>query len=312
MERNNKINEALMRDSTKKQMQNLLKDINHQGGDIGSKVRKDEKTKEDKMPNAVYMDNPFDSDRFIDTWEHFSTHDAHNRTTTDKMNDSKRGGVVESFEKFTSIKEDFDEEDFDEEDFDEAAVSLINDLKYNYNVTDQEINQLRNLLEDGNKEEFVKRYIKKTGKTVSELPEAILASELLEKVSTKTSTKVSTKTSTKTPKKEEKVVLGINDWIQTLDSDVIGNCCDKTKPMFVNRPNITNRSSYDVLRTGKFIEFEGYTGQIIGIKGNQIELDIIDENNKHVSKTFPLNQVLKALKNNEIEVDKEKKKNKEK
>lgn len=62
---------ALMRDANKKQQQKLYKTIKAAGGDIGMKVRKDEHSKEDKMPNAIYMDNPWGSSRHIDTYENF-------------------------------------------------------------------------------------------------------------------------------------------------------------------------------------------------------------------------------------------------
>jgi len=67
------LSEQLLRASTKKQMANLFKEINKSGGDIGMQVRKGEKTKEDKMPNSIYMDNPFGSSRKIETYEDFST-----------------------------------------------------------------------------------------------------------------------------------------------------------------------------------------------------------------------------------------------
>jgi hypothetical protein len=86
-----------MRDNSKKQMVNLYNTIKQSGGDIGEVVRKGEQTKEDKMPNSMYMDNPFgQSKRHVDTYEYFHKHDANNRTATDKMNDSKRGKVTES------------------------------------------------------------------------------------------------------------------------------------------------------------------------------------------------------------------------
>lgn len=85
----NKINEALLRDSTKKQLSDLRKLITKGGGDIGDTVRKSEKSKEDKMPNTMYMDNPFSSNRKIDTWENFSKNDAHIKTVAAKSRDPK-------------------------------------------------------------------------------------------------------------------------------------------------------------------------------------------------------------------------------
>jgi hypothetical protein len=65
------LSEQLLRDKSKNQMKDLLKTVKKSGGDIGMKVRKDEKTKEDKMPNSIYMDNPFASSRKIETFEDF-------------------------------------------------------------------------------------------------------------------------------------------------------------------------------------------------------------------------------------------------
>lgn len=67
----NPLNEDLMRQDTKKRMEKLYREVKAGGGDIGMKVRKDEQTKEDKMPNAYYMDNPFGSGRKLDTFESF-------------------------------------------------------------------------------------------------------------------------------------------------------------------------------------------------------------------------------------------------
>jgi len=66
------LSEQLLRDKTKKQMQDLHRTMSKSGGDIGEQVRKSEKTKEDKMPNSIYMDNPFgQSKRKIETFEDF-------------------------------------------------------------------------------------------------------------------------------------------------------------------------------------------------------------------------------------------------
>lgn len=69
--KNNKINESLMRKESKKRWQKLYNEIKKQGGDIGEKVSKSEKTKETNMPNAYYINNPWDGKRYIDTYESF-------------------------------------------------------------------------------------------------------------------------------------------------------------------------------------------------------------------------------------------------
>lgn len=86
------ITEQLLRSETKKQMENLYKNIKKSGGDIGEKVRKTEKTKEDNLPNTQYMDNPFGSKRKLDTWENFSKNDAHIKSKTNEN--------IKSFDEF--------------------------------------------------------------------------------------------------------------------------------------------------------------------------------------------------------------------
>jgi membrane-associated HD superfamily phosphohydrolase len=66
------VSETILRDKSRKQFQDIHKQMNKSGGDIGEKVRKSEKTKEDKLPNSYYMDNPFGSNRKIETYEDFS------------------------------------------------------------------------------------------------------------------------------------------------------------------------------------------------------------------------------------------------
>ncbi|MFA5586225.1 MAG: hypothetical protein WDA02_06720 [Saccharofermentanales bacterium] len=72
---------------------------------------------------------------------------------------------------------------------------------------------------------------------------------------------------------------------------------DNIKPMFNNLPNKYIRTPYDILRSGKNIEIDGITGQIIGLKGNMVLLDIIDKNtNKHDVKEYDIKTILKKLK----------------
>ena len=73
----NKINEsALITNANKKQQEKLYKTIKAAGGDIGMKVRAGEKNKEDKMPNAIFMDNPWGSNRTIDTYSSFQVRES--------------------------------------------------------------------------------------------------------------------------------------------------------------------------------------------------------------------------------------------
>jgi len=111
MRKNNKLDEALLRDSSKRQLQNLKRTIDNAGGDIEHKVRTTSKYKENKMPNTMYMDNPFGSKRELDTWEHFSKNDANNSSvaaaSTQPAN-IKRLSRFTDFKKRAAIKESFD------------------------------------------------------------------------------------------------------------------------------------------------------------------------------------------------------------
>ena len=61
-----KINENLVRKSTKDKMQKLYNTIKKNGGDIGDKTSKNE-----KYPNEINNRNPFDGTKHIDTYEDF-------------------------------------------------------------------------------------------------------------------------------------------------------------------------------------------------------------------------------------------------
>lgn len=91
-----KKNESFMRASSKKQMEDLNRTIQKSGGDIADKVRRSEQTKEDKMPNSMYMDNPFNSNRKVDSYEEYQKATANKKTPMDALNDPKRGKVTES------------------------------------------------------------------------------------------------------------------------------------------------------------------------------------------------------------------------
>jgi hypothetical protein len=100
---------SLLRDKSKKQMEELNRTIKKSGGDIQDRVRKSEKTKENKIPNAYYMDNPFDSNRkdAIDTWEHWSKNGAHHKSVAMKSRDPKNKptSMYTKFENFNSLNE---------------------------------------------------------------------------------------------------------------------------------------------------------------------------------------------------------------
>jgi len=91
MKSKEQIFESLLRDGTKRQMEELNRTIKSSGGDIHDNVRKSQNTKEDKMSNTYYMDNPFDSKRTsIETQEHFVKNGAHYRTEPMKSKDPKK------------------------------------------------------------------------------------------------------------------------------------------------------------------------------------------------------------------------------
>lgn len=75
---------SLLRDKNKKQMEELNKTIKKSGGDIQDKVKNSEQTKEDGIDNIMYMDNPFDSNRKIDTFEGFIVNEAKKNKKTKK------------------------------------------------------------------------------------------------------------------------------------------------------------------------------------------------------------------------------------
>lgn len=80
-----KINENLMRNANAKQQKKLYNEIKKAGGDIGEKVAKSSKTKENKLSNVYYMNNPWDGARHIDTYESFQTQSKEN-TILEKSN----------------------------------------------------------------------------------------------------------------------------------------------------------------------------------------------------------------------------------
>ena len=84
MNNNDRIDESLMRSSTKERMQKLYNEIKKSGGDIGEKVSKSEKHKQTDMPNAFHIDNPFGSGRHIDTYESYCLKESRGTTGTNK------------------------------------------------------------------------------------------------------------------------------------------------------------------------------------------------------------------------------------
>ena len=121
-ENNGKVlSEQLLRDKSRQQMADLHKIMNKVGGDIGEQVRKSENTKEDKMPNAFYMDNPFgQSSRRIETYEDFSS-------TAKKQ-----------FEGKTTCKKFYDWVEGSKEDFERPMFANLPDPEDMKNVQERE------------------------------------------------------------------------------------------------------------------------------------------------------------------------------
>lgn len=100
-------NESLLRDKSRKQMEDLNKIIKSSGGDIQDIVKKGEKKKENEIPNTVYMDNPFDSKRnSIETIEDFMKNDSHNKSISMKSKDQKN---IKKLNKKFILKESIDD-----------------------------------------------------------------------------------------------------------------------------------------------------------------------------------------------------------
>lgn len=78
------MNESMLRNDTKKKMVKLYKEVEKSGGDIGDKVRKNEKMKEENIPNTLHNDNPFSGKRHIETFEQFCLRESKENEVTDK------------------------------------------------------------------------------------------------------------------------------------------------------------------------------------------------------------------------------------
>lgn len=155
MKKNNKIDESLLRDRSKKQLQNLKKTIDASGGDIESKVRKGSKYKENKIPNTIYMDNPFGSKREIDTWENFSKNDANNKSiaaASTQPSNIKKLSRFTDFKKRGALKESMNEAKKSEFDVDKpvgAVEELFIDLHEspeNYDINKDGFDKLYKLM----------------------------------------------------------------------------------------------------------------------------------------------------------------------
>lgn len=78
-------------------------------------------------------------------------------------------------------------------------------------------------------------------------------------------------------------------WIKGTDED-------KLRPMFNNHPNIKDRYPMDILRIGKFITIDKTTGQILSIKNGIVEVDVINDEYKHEIIKYDIVKLLKKMK----------------
>ena len=109
----NKIDEgALPRKHNMDQMNKLQRTIDASGGDIEKKVRTTSQSKEFKMPNAMYMDNPLTSKRKISTYETFTKTDNMVKTTAAKSTEPKGKKGMRKFEQYKIESENKTNEEF--------------------------------------------------------------------------------------------------------------------------------------------------------------------------------------------------------
>ena len=90
--------------------------------------------------------------------------------------------------------------------------------------------------------------------------------------------------------------LSIDKWVHDLDPHIKGTTDDKIKPMFRNLPDRKIRPSYDILRSGKFIDVDGVKGHIIGIKNDMVLIDTINKDDKHEVVEMDIDKVIKKIK----------------
>lgn len=107
--------------------------------------------------------------------------------------------------------------------------------------------------------------------------------------------------SKKSEETKSHINTSIDNWIQELDSDVIGTTNDKLRPMFVNRPNNEIRPPYDINRAGKYVNIDGQDGQVVGLKNGKVLIDIINKDNKHEIVEMTMKEVLKSNKKDKKE-----------
>lgn len=218
--KNNNLNESFMRKNTMKQMKKLNKQISAAGGDIGANSNTDSEN------NLQYMSNPFNSNRHIDTYEHYIKNDAIKRTKTDKMNDSKFGNVTQMKDDVTKVAE---------------SKSIIPkptplsgaDIKGIATIISKQLKD-----NETPKESDIKKLLPKVYKDISDDEfESVLSA--LVALGVDIDLKVDEAKKTKSKKKSKTIdkdfILNYNDFSK---GDVIYmDKLDKDRPMFINHPD---------------------------------------------------------------------------
>ena len=311
------ISESLMRNANKKQQQKQYKQVKDAGGDIGMRVRKDEKTKEDKMPNAIYMDNPWGSSRNIQTYEDFQMKE------TEKLDEAglptaKGAKQMKSFmKKATKGKKKGKKERGVKDLTNVSVISTYESSKYKYVIKTYNGEELDNeeivYLEQPDLSTYDDEVPMTLGSN-QELIELVDDEDYIQENKQENKKVISTFESWKGAFKGMNNPTRLEDFYMWLDRDKIdlnddswvrGTKEDFERPMFKNLPDHKDRYPYDVLRSGKFLETKDgkIVGQIDVLKGKVVVLDIIDENNEHQYIEYDVVKLVKKLKDKELKIN---------
>ena len=307
----NKINEAAsITNANKKQQEKLYKTIKDSGGDIGMRVRAGEKTKEDKMPNAIFMDNPWGSSRTIDTYSSFQVrneaYEDWNIQEEESIPSSHKPNLwsVEEIEAAKEMyrKDGIDATGLNNEEFEIMMADYENTLMKNNDTLSEDVG-----LPTAKGAKQMKSFMKKATKGKKKGKKEKGVKDL-------TGAKIATYESWKGAFKGMDNPTRLEDFYKWLDRDKIdlnddswvrGTEEDFLRPMFKNLPNHKDRFPYDVLRDGRFLETKDgkIVAQINKLKGKVIILDIIDEDDKHKYVEYDLVKILKKIKDRELKIN---------
>jgi len=300
---------AMLTDANKKQQEKLYKTVKAAGGDIGMRVRADEKNKEDKMPNAIFMDNPWGSGRHIDTYSKFQPRTVESVKTINES--TKYKYVIKTYNGEKLEDEEIvylDQPDLTTYDdgvpmtlgSNQELIELVDDkdyIKEGKQIEDQLVEEA-GLATTKGADQF-KKFMKKGTKGKKKGKKEKGTKDL-------TGAVISTYESFLPKHLEDMYFWRDRDGIALNDDNwVKGTKEDFERPMFKNLPDHKTRHPYDVLRSGKWIETKDgkVVGQIDTMRGHMITLDIIDEDNKHQYVNFEINKLIKKIKDNELKIN---------